>query len=165
MKHKLLMAVLLFVFAASINQVHAGNAKIGKARLTAAAKLLEAMQAAENFDKAIKSSLDMRVKQQPALAPYRKTMMAFFAKYTSWNSLKGDMAKIYAAEFTIKELKELTAFYNTPLGKKVAKLQPTLMAKGRELGARRVQTNMGELKRMIQAETIRIKKMQKLKTP
>ncbi len=45
-------------------------------------------------------------------------MKALFAKYMNWASLKDDMVKIYMAEFTAPELKELTAFYQTPVGKK-----------------------------------------------
>ena len=66
------------------------------------------------------------------------------------------MAQIYVDAFTIQELKELTAFYATPVGKKAALLMPQLVAKGGELGMKRVQDNMAELQLMIAEKSKRM---------
>jgi hypothetical protein len=79
-------------------------------------------------------------------------MKSFLGKYMSWPSLKDDMVKIYMTEFTEPELKELTAFYNTPLGKKTVQKMPALMAKGAEMGQKRVQEHLPELQAAIQAK-------------
>ena len=57
----------------------------------------------------------------------------------------------------IKELKELTAFYETPTGKKTIEKMPQLMAQGAQIGAARVQENMAELQAMIKEESERLK--------
>ena len=49
--------------------------------------------------------------------------------------LHGEVARAYASQFTEQELKDLLAFYNTPLGKKVIEGEP----KAGEEAAKRVQ--------------------------
>jgi hypothetical protein len=114
----------------------------------------EALLGLMNMDKVMSDSLDqmlaMQVKQNPAIAPYEQQMRAFFNKYMSWASLKDDMTKIYMSEFSEQELKELLAFYQTPIGKKSIQKMPTLLAKGAELGQQRVQQHLPELQQALQ---------------
>ena len=78
-------------------------------------------------------------------------MKTFLGKYMSWASLKDDMAKIYMSEFSETELNELNKFYQTPLGKKTVQRMPALMAKGAEMGQKRIQEHLPELQATIQA--------------
>lgn len=50
------------------------------------------------------------------------------------DGLYDKMAELYMAEFTPKEIKELTAFYKTDLGKKLAKKQLGLTQKAMAFG-------------------------------
>jgi len=111
----------------------------------AAESLLSMMNMDAVMGSAIDQMLAMQIKQNPAIAPYETEMKNFLKKYMSWAGLKDDMVKIYADEFTEAELGELSAFYQTPLGKKTLQKMPTLMAKGAELGQRRVQEHLPEL--------------------
>ncbi len=111
----------------------------------AAESLLSLMNMDTVMGQAIDQMLQMQIKQNPAIAPYEQEMKSFLKKYMSWAGLKDDMIKIYADEFTEAELGELSAFYQTPLGKKTLQKMPTLMAKGAELGQRRVQEHLPEL--------------------
>jgi hypothetical protein len=120
--------------------------------IAAAHELFAVMDIGKMMDNAITKMVDVQVKQNPMIAPVKTVMLDFFRKYMSWDVLKDEMAKIYAEEFTIKELKELTAFYKSPLGQKMAQKMPVLMAKGAELGQRRVQEHMPELQAAIMAE-------------
>lgn len=121
-----------------------------KSHRQAAEQLLGMM----NMDKLLSDSLDqmlqMQIKQNPAIAPYEPQMRAFFNKYMSWASLKEDMVKIYMDEFSEEELKELLAFYQTPIGRKTIQKMPSLLAKGAELGQQRVQQHLPELQQAIQ---------------
>jgi len=121
-----------------------------KSHRQAAEQLLGMM----NMDKLLSDSLDqmlqMQIKQNPAIAPYEPQMRAFFNKYMSWASLKEDMVKIYMDEFSEEELKELLAFYQTPVGRKTIQKMPSLLAKGAELGQQRVQQHLPELQQAIQ---------------
>ena len=114
--------------------------------------LLGAMQMETLLTQSIDQMLQVQVQQNPAIAPFQTEMKAFFGKYMSWAVLKDDMTKIYMAEFTEPEMKELIAFYQTPVGKKTVQRMPALMAKGAEMGQRRVQEHLPELQAAIAAK-------------
>ncbi|MDQ6623687.1 MAG: DUF2059 domain-containing protein [Verrucomicrobiota bacterium] len=118
----------------------------------AAEQLLGLMGMETLLTQSVDQMLAMQVRQNPAIAPYQKEMKDFLGKYMSWASLKDDMVKIYTDEFTEQELKELTAFYQTPLGKKTVQKMPALMAKGAEMGQKRVQEHLPELQAAIAAK-------------
>ena len=115
--------------------------------------LLELMDMESLLTQSVDQMLQVQVQQNPSIAPYQQQdMKAFFAKYMSWASLKDDMVTIYMAEFTELELKALTAFYQTPVGKKTLQRMPALIAKGAEMGQRRVQEHLPELQAAIAAK-------------
>ncbi|MFL6595845.1 MAG: DUF2059 domain-containing protein [Chthoniobacterales bacterium] len=118
----------------------------------AAESLLNLMGMESLLSQSIDQMLQMQVKQNPAIAPYQAEMKNFLGKYMSWPSMKDDMVKIYMEEFTEQELKELTAFYQTPLGKKTVQRMPALMSKGAEMGQKRVQEHLPELQAAIAAK-------------
>lgn len=118
----------------------------------AAEALLDLMDMDKLMSESIDQMLEMQVKQNPAIGPFKEEMKKFLSKYMSWASMKEDMVKIYTAEFTEQELKELLAFYQTPLGKKTVAKMPKLMAKGAELGQQRVQEHLPELQKAIQEQ-------------
>ena len=112
-------------------------------------EFFSAMNMKETSDKTIDQMLAMQVQQQPQLASYKDVMTAFLRKHVSYEALKDDMVKLYKAEFTEDEIREMTAFYRTPVGKKAVSKLPTLTASGAQLGMNRVQSNMGELQQAI----------------
>ena len=118
----------------------------------------DVMKMSTTYQETIEKMLDVQIKQNPNIAPLKGTMLKFFNKYMGWESMKKDMAKIYTEKFTDNELKELTAFYQTPIGKKAAILVPTLAAEGAALGQKRVQENMLELQKMIKDKMAEDKK-------
>ena len=115
----------------------------------AAIGFLEASEVETTLSSAISTSLDAQMTANPMLVPYRPAMEMFFAKYMSWDALEDDFIELYVAEFTEKELKQLTKFYKTPVGKKSVSKLPVLMQRGSEIGQKHVEDNMGELQRMI----------------
>ena len=117
----------------------------------AAESLLGLMDMDKLMAQSVDQMLQMQVKQNPAIAPYQTQMKAFLSKYMSWASMKDDMVTIYTSEFTEQELKDLTAFYKTPLGKKTVEKMPQLMSKGAELSQKRMQEHLPELQAAIAA--------------
>lgn len=75
-------------------------------------------------------------------------------------SLKPDLIKIYTETYSVTELRVINAFYATDTGKKTIKTMPELMAKAAQLGATRMQENIGELQEMIRVETERLNNLQ-----
>lgn len=125
-----------------------------------ASKLLDAMNMGDNSQASISQMLEMQLQQNPSIAPYKDVMLEYFSKYMSYESLKPGMIDIYTEAYTLQELKDINAFYQTPTGKKTITKMPELMGKGAQLGASRVQENIAELNGMIEAEDERIKKLQ-----
>ena len=125
-----------------------------------AEKLLNIMGMDQALEQSISQMLDLELQQNPALTPYKGVMLEFFAKHMSYESLKPDILKIYSEAFTADELKEINSFYATDAGKKTIEKMPTLMAQGGQIGAARVQENIGELQAMIKAESERIQSLQ-----
>jgi len=119
-------------------------------------KAAEEMLLAMNTDKVMQTMvdemLDLQTKQNPTLAPYKAVMKKFLTKHLGWDSLKDDMVKLYVESFTEAELKEMTRFYKTPVGRKAIEQLPKLTAKGAQLGVEKVQANLAELQRMIAEE-------------
>lgn len=157
MKRSVILLGFVFLLWVGTGIVGAQEAEISEEHLVAAHELLRAMLVDKTLGESIEKMVDVQIQQNPSIAPFRKVMLEFFSKYMSWESLKDDMAEIYAEEFSIQELKELTAFYRTPTGRKAALLLPQLMSKGAELGMRRVQEHMPELQQMIAKEAEKIK--------
>ena len=68
------------------------------------------------------------------------------------SSLQEELLTIYTAEFTEEELKQIVAFYQTPVGKKAIEKLPQLTAKAGQRGVARVQAHQAELQQMIEEE-------------
>ena len=124
-----------------------------------AEKLLDMMGMQEMMDQSVSQMLDIQLQQQPDLAPFKGVMIEFFNKNMSYESIKPELIKMYSEAFTASELKEIIAFYSTDVGQKSIQKMPALTAQGAQLGATRVQQNIGDLQAMIQAEAERLGKL------
>lgn len=129
------------------------SARADEASHRKAAEALLGMMGMETLlGQSVDQMLAIQVQQNPALAPFQGQMKTFLGKYMSWASLKDDMTTVYMGEFSEAELNDLIKFYQTPLGKKTVQRMPALMAKGAEMGQKRVQEHLPELQAAIQAE-------------
>jgi hypothetical protein len=156
MKCRLILLALVCSLVARIDSATAQGSARSKAHLAAAHEFLKTIQLDKTFAETIETAVDLQIKQNPMIEPYRDVMLEFFEKYMSWDSLKDDMAQIYVEEFTIQEIEKLSAFYRTAVGKKAALRMPKLMSKGGELGMRRVQEHMFELQEMIEEKAMEL---------
>jgi hypothetical protein len=126
---------------------------LGRADEKSHRQAVEELLQVTNMEKVLQTSMDTmleaQVRANPRLTPYRDAMRKFFEKYMSWSSLKEDFVKLYMDEFSEEEVKQLTAFYRTPIGKKTLEKLPQLMVKGSKLGTERVQAHLDELQKMM----------------
>ncbi len=116
-----------------------------------AERLLDTIDAEGLFEKSINQMIDVQLKQDPKLTPYRRILLGFIEKYMSYQSLKPDFIKMYTDAFTESDLREINRFYATPVGRKVLRKTPEFMKMGSEIGAKRLQQHIHELQQMIQA--------------
>lgn len=80
---------------------------------------------------------------------FKQVMKTFMGKYYTYELLKSKFAKLYADEFSESELKDLIAFYSSPIGKKLAEKLPSLSLKGMEIGMNTVKEHQEELQEMM----------------
>jgi len=74
-----------------------------------------------------------RASGKPLPADYRQRMSAVLLEVVPYEEMAEWSAGIYATRFTVSELKDLLAFYRTPLGRKLASKLPEIMG---EVGKR-----------------------------
>jgi uncharacterized protein len=89
------------------------------------------------------------VRGNPELAPYEDVFRAWYKKVFASGDLESEMAQIYMGAFSESELRELAAFYKTPIGQKALSTMPTVMKQGADLGMKRAQEHAAELQEMI----------------
>lgn len=112
-------------------------------------ELFEVMLMDKMQESSIEAVIQFQIKQNAAFAPYEDTMRAYFSKYMGWPAVKDEATKLFMAEFSEPELREIVTFYRSDAGKKALKSIPKLHRKISLLGQQRVQANMDELKQMI----------------
>ncbi len=107
----------------------------------AAAKLIELVNGREVMRSAFLSALDASIsaqmKDQLASAEYKDTrqaMVDWFDQDFKWDELEVKFVDVYVKAFTEDELNQLTAFYQSPLGKKTLTQLPQVMNEAMQIG-------------------------------
>ena len=116
----------------------------------AAENLLIVMEVDKSLPKVVEQVVEGQMQQNPQLAPQREVLQRFLTKYVNWASVKEDTITAYTQEFTEPELKKLTEFYKTPLGKKASEKMPQLAFIAGQFGLRQAQAHQAELRQMLE---------------
>jgi hypothetical protein len=116
----------------------------------AAEHLLLVMEVEKSLPQIANQVVDNQLQQNPQLAPQRDILQKFLTKYVNWESVKEDTITAYTQEFTEPELKKLTEFYKTPLGKKASEKMPQLAFIAGQLGLKKAQAHQAELRQMLE---------------
>lgn len=117
----------------------------------AAEELLRLMNVEQVLRSSTESAFDAQVQAQPLMAPFRPTMQAWADKILTWAEFGPRLTQVYAEEFTEPELRQLIAFYQTPIGQKLASRTPLLTKRGAQVGAEVAEAHLAELEQMIKA--------------
>ena len=118
----------------------------------AAETLLIVMEVDKSLPKIVDQVVDTQMQQTPQFAAQREAFQQFFTKYLNWASVKEDTITAYTQEFTEPELKKLTEFYKTPVGKKASEKMPQLAFISGQIGLKKAQANQAELRQMIEEQ-------------
>jgi hypothetical protein len=116
----------------------------------AAENLLIVMEVDKSLPQIANQVVENQLQQNPQLAPQREILQKFLTKYVNWESVKEDTITAYTQEFTEPELKKLTEFYKTPVGKKANEKMPQLAFIAGQLGLKKAQANQAELRQMLE---------------
>lgn len=114
-------------------------------RLAAARELLEVVNVQQISSAAVEVMLEQQIETNPEMAPYRATMLQWARDVFASEEARDAFSRLYAAEFTEEDLRALTAFYRTPLGKRLADSQGTLARRGGEVGRRLAESHQADL--------------------
>ena len=147
MKQRILALVTLLTLTCAL--AVGAQAKPSASHLAAVKELFQVMDLPKTTNGAIDVMLKAQIQANPALKQFEGELRSFLAKYLSWKNLEPQMVQMYASAFTEPELRELLAFYRTPVGKKTVKLMPELMQKGAAIGQKAVQDHLPELQETI----------------
>jgi hypothetical protein len=150
MKLKLTLALLAGLLIFTNTKAQTGTPPTPSA-IKAAEEMLLVSGTSAQFDKSVQNVINQYSGQIPETnrAAFVQVMTSFLNKYSSWDILKKDLMLMYAREFTEAELKQLTAFYKTPLGIKLNQKQPVLMQTAMTIGQQAVIAHQDELKQML----------------
>jgi hypothetical protein len=101
----------------------------------------------QSMDAVMKSQME----QMPQLKPYEGVMQTFLKEQMDWSILEPELTRIYLEVFTEKELRDIVAFYKTPVGQMMLAKMPVLLAKSNEFTQRRLQEGLPVLMQRLQA--------------
>ncbi len=105
----------------------------------------------EVTEKSTDAIMKSQLEQMPQLKPYEGIMQTFMKEQMDWNALEPEFTRIYAEVFTEKELREISAFYQTPIGQLMLSKMPVLLTKTNEFTQRRLQAGLPVLQQRLQA--------------
>jgi len=114
-------------------------------------ELLVAMRMNVNVNKTIDQMMSMQTRVNPEGSAVIDATRDFYEKYLNWNAQKGDIVKLYQETFTEDEIRQMTAFYQTPTGQKVIEMMPELSSKAMKITMERMAQHMKELREVISA--------------
>jgi hypothetical protein len=119
------------------------------ARVAAAEQLVASIDMEGGYRRTMDAMIQAQIRQNPAIAPFEATLRAFFDRYLAWPQVKPDMVRVYALTYTEDEMRQVMAFYATPLGKRLLETMPDIAARSSELTQRRLAEHMPELQQQI----------------
>jgi hypothetical protein len=130
----LLLACALALPARAAAQDTARTTPPTAGQMAAARELLEVMHMLEVSAVGMRVALDQQIRADPQLEPYRAAMNEWGREIFASEEAKTAFATLYASAFSEADLRQLVAFYRTPLGQRVANSQAVLTEKGAEIG-------------------------------
>ncbi len=148
---KRIVALCLVLACAAPLAAWCQDAKPTSSHRQATEELLRVMGVEETSKTAAQSFFDAMTQQNPGMEDYRDVLLKWATNTLSWEKMGPRMTDLYMRTFTEAEVRELTAFYKTPIGKKTLEQLPTLMQEGMKIGMELAQEHQGELETAIKA--------------
>ncbi|HEV3051761.1 MAG TPA: DUF2059 domain-containing protein [Longimicrobium sp.] len=146
MKKMLMLAIAALLCAAPA----AAQGEPTPAEMAAARDLLQASNTRENFVRGME--IGMEQGGMGELTPaVRKALRDFMEEHFRYEEMEPEFARAYADAFTEQELRDLAAFYRTPLGRRVVETQPEIMGATQRIAMERMQNLMPQLMQAIMA--------------
>ncbi|AYC33589.1 DUF2059 domain-containing protein [Pseudomonas cavernae] len=91
--------------------------------------------------------------KKAVLESYQAKANTALDKAVGWDKIKPDMVKLYTSNFTEQELKDLLAFYESPLGKKMLQKMPELTAQSAQLTQAKLESAVPQVNKLLEDMT------------
>jgi hypothetical protein len=117
--------------------------------IAAAEQLLVLMNTERVMRMAITASFDAQVKAQPLMAPFMDIMREWSDRVITMKEMGPQLARVYAEFFSEAELRQIIAFYQSPVGRRLAAVLPELTRRASEIGAAVAEKHSSELEEAI----------------
>ncbi|GAB3933482.1 DUF2059 domain-containing protein [Mucilaginibacter myungsuensis] len=152
MKLRTSIALIAGIVALSFSDIKAQTTQPAPSpALKAAEEMLIASGGKEQFEKSAAAGMTQALANIPQekRAKFTQAMTTFLGKYVTWEIMKPDLCQVYAREFTVAELKELTAFYKSPIGIKFQAKTPIILQTTMALSQKAVADHQAELQQLM----------------
>ena len=114
-----------------------------------AARELVQLVGADRLAREGAESMLAMVPDSPESAVYKEVSRTWYEKLFAEQDFESEMVRLYMDRFSEKELREITAFYKTPAGRKAIDALPELMRLSATYGLRKAQEHSSELEEMV----------------
>jgi hypothetical protein len=125
--------------------LRAQTADTARTHREAVARLMEVTHVRQMVEQSSEAMLNSQIEQMPQLAPYASVFREFYKEQLAWDVLEPQYTQLYLDVFSEKELRDMIAFYESPLGQAMLAKMPILMQKSNEIAAARVQAALPKL--------------------
>ncbi|MBO4427787.1 MAG: DUF2059 domain-containing protein [Bacteroidales bacterium] len=119
-----------------------GAAEIASSHDEAALEYLRAKGTPELLERHCKLMLEKQLAAAPEYAEHREALAKFYRDTFGFEALKDDLVKLYTAEYSEAELRELARFYSSELGRKSVAVEEKLIPAFAELLERRAKATV-----------------------
>jgi hypothetical protein len=140
------IVLLVSIVLASVSAGAAQQSLADDSHTRAAAELIELLKLEEGNAFALELMAESMGGQDAAVVGLGEAMIELTSKYLpTWDELYPEYVRIYREAFTEAELRELIAFYRTPLGSKLVELTPQITREASMITQRLMQDRVPEL--------------------
>lgn len=113
-----------------------------KPEFQAVYEMFESQGMREQMDQIRNVMLANQLKEVPELAGSFYELSRFYIQCAGYDVLKEELAKIYLKHFTVEEIRQITAFYRTPVGKKMRSVSAPILLEANELARKRLEAGV-----------------------
>jgi hypothetical protein len=117
--------------------------------------LFRLTQMEKKIQESVDSIVQLELRRNPQLQADKQVLESFLQKHIGWQAMKAEIAQMYLETFSLQELKDMNAFYITPVGQKVITVVPQLVQQRNQLAMSRLQQHIGELRELVAKEPVK----------
>jgi hypothetical protein len=145
------IACVLAAFFGFASTLLGADAKPAVSSHEQAARDLYELIGGKNLAKTASMAMLAQFKSNPQMAPYQDIGENWVNKIYAGDNFDQQLVRLYADTYSEDELRQIIAFYKTPVGQKMLQTMPELMQKGMAIGQTLAQEHMPELQQAIAA--------------